>query len=91
MLYLKLTILTLLMNYLYVLSQKIHQRANDNNIEFNIENIRDYSDKHRQREDTYGGGAGMLIKAEPFWNYFKKKPGTKTYKVNTTRNKIRSI
>lgn len=72
----KITVLTLF-NELFdmYLSQKIHQRANENNILFKIENIRDYSDnKHKQIDDTpYGGGAGMLLKPEPFWNYFKSK------------------
>lgn len=54
------------------LSQKILKRANDNKININIVNIRDYSDnKHKQIDDTpYGGGAGMLLKPEPYWNYF---------------------
>ncbi|CAM3159868.1 tRNA (guanosine(37)-N1)-methyltransferase TrmD [Streptobacillus ratti] len=54
------------------LSQTIMQRANEQNIEIDIENIRDYSDnKHKQVDDTpFGGGAGMVLKPEPFWKYF---------------------
>ncbi|WP_066899585.1 tRNA (guanosine(37)-N1)-methyltransferase TrmD [Streptobacillus notomytis] len=54
------------------LSQKIMQRANEQNVEIEIENIRDYSDnKHKQVDDIpFGGGAGMVLKPEPFWKYF---------------------
>ena len=49
-------------------SASIFQRAVDRRlVTVNIHNIRDYThDKHRTVDDyTYGGGAGMVIKAEP--------------------------
>lgn len=60
------------------LNQTILKRAN---IDFEIENIRNYSnDKHKSVDDTpYGGGAGMVLKPEPFWAYF----------VNLRKNKIK--
>lgn len=53
------------------LKQNILKRAD---IDFEFINIRDYAfNKHRQVDDIpYGGGAGMLLKPEPFWEYFKK-------------------
>lgn len=63
------------------LSQTIMKRAKDNNINIDIVNIRDYTNnKHLQVDDTpYGGGAGMLLKPEPFWAYF----------VSLRKNKIK--
>ena len=54
------------------LSQTILDRANSNDVEYIIENIRDYADnKHKQVDDApFGGGAGMVLKPEPFWTYF---------------------
>jgi len=49
-------------------SESIFQRAvNRKLVTVNIHNIRDYThDKHRTVDDyTYGGGVGMVIKAEP--------------------------
>jgi tRNA (guanine37-N1)-methyltransferase len=49
-------------------SESIFQRAVDRRlVTVNIHNIRDYThDKHRTVDDyAYGGGAGMVIKAEP--------------------------
>ncbi len=46
----------------------IVKRAKEKNlVEINIVNIRDYADgKHRQADDTqFGGGAGMVMMAEP--------------------------
>lgn len=68
------------------LSQTIFQRAIEKDIiEYEIINFRELSnDKHNKVDDTpYGGGAGMVLKPEPFWEYFrrlrkekKKKPYT---------------
>ncbi len=52
-------------------TSSIMSRAVKNNlIEYNFINIRDYAfDKHRNCDDTpYGGGAGMVMKAEPLAN-----------------------
>ncbi|MDI6799203.1 MAG: tRNA (guanosine(37)-N1)-methyltransferase TrmD [Actinomycetota bacterium] len=51
-------------------------------LELNLVNLRDFtSDKHGQVDDLpYGGGPGMVMKAEPFFNaveYLKKKGGAK--------------
>ena len=55
------------------LSQTILKRASDKDIiNFNIVNIRDYArNKHNQMDDIpFGGGAGMVLKPEAYWNYF---------------------
>ncbi|WP_064581386.1 tRNA (guanosine(37)-N1)-methyltransferase TrmD [Streptobacillus moniliformis] len=78
----KIRVLTLFTDIFKIyLSQTIMQRANDQNIKIDIENIRDYSDnKHKQVDDTpFGGGAGMVLKPEPFWKYF----------VNLRKSKIK--
>lgn len=51
-----------------VLGQSILKRAQEKGLlEVNVHNLRDYTkDRHRIVDDTpYGGGAGMVIKAEP--------------------------
>ena len=55
------------------LSQTILKRAiNKDIIDFNIVNIRDYArNKHSQMDDIpFGGGAGMVLKPEAYWNFF---------------------
>ena len=55
------------------LSQTILKRAIDKDIiDFNIVNIRDYArNKHSQMDDIpFGGGAGMVLKPEAYWNFF---------------------
>lgn len=67
----KIRILTLFNELFEIyLEQNILKRAN---IDFEFINIRDYAfNKHKQVDDIpYGGGAGMLLKPEPFWEYFK--------------------
>ena len=71
------------------LSQTILNRAINNDIEYIIENIRDYTnDKHKQVDDApFGGGAGMVLKPEPFWAYFvglRKAKVKKPYTVFVT-------
>lgn len=86
----KITVLTLFPEiFSLYLSQTIHKRALDNNIiEYNIENIRDYStNSYHQVDDTpFGGGAGMLLKPEPFFKYFfkLKEENRKPYTVFVT-------
>lgn len=57
-------------------SESIISRAIKNDIvSVNIINIRDYCfDKHKQADDVpFGGGHGMLMKAEPFFRALKDK------------------
>jgi tRNA (guanine37-N1)-methyltransferase len=52
-----------------VLDSSILKRAREKGLlEVNVHNLRDYTvDKHRVADDIpYGGGAGMVMKAEPF-------------------------
>lgn len=71
----KFTILTLFPEIFELyLSQTIMQRASEIGvIDYEIINIRDYSgNKHNQVDDIpFGGGAGMVLKPEPYWNFFK--------------------
>ena len=73
----KFTILTLFPEIFELyLSQTIMQRASEIGvIDYEIINIRDYSgNKHNQVDDIpFGGGAGMVLKPEPYWNFFKDK------------------
>ena len=57
------------------LEQTIHKRAVElGSIVFDIVNIREYTqNKHNQMDDMpFGGGAGMVLKPEAYWNYFEK-------------------
>lgn len=72
----KFTVLTLFPelfeNYL---SQKIIKRAVEiNKVNYNIINIRNYTNnKHNQIDDIpFGGGAGMVLKPEAYWNFFSE-------------------
>ena len=73
----KFTVLTLFPELFDVyLSQKIIQRAKEKNIiDYEIINIREYSgNKHNQMDDIpFGGGAGMVLKPEAYWNFFSKR------------------
>lgn len=72
----KITVLTLFPEiFSLYLSQTIHKRAFENGLlDYEIVNIRDYSvDSYHTVDDTpFGGGAGMLLKPEPFFKYFFK-------------------
>lgn len=76
-------ILTLFPNFFdNFLTESIIKRAiNDNKVEINIHNIRDYAtNKHKQVDDyPYGGGAGMVLMCEPIFNAIEslKKENTK--------------
>ena len=57
-----------------VFAESIIKRALDNNlVEINIHNIRDYSkDPHKKVDDTpYGGGAGMVLMCQPIFDAVK--------------------
>ncbi len=67
------------------LEQTIHKRAVElGSIVFDIINIRKYTqNKHNQMDDMpFGGGAGMVLKPEAYWNYFEeinKENGKRPY------------
>lgn len=52
----------------------IKRAQNAGAIEIKTHNLRDYTeDKHRNVDDTpYGGGAGMVMRVEPFYNAVEK-------------------
>ena len=61
-----------------VFAESIIKRAMDNNlVEINIHNIRDYSkDPHKKVDDTpYGGGAGMVLMCQPIFDAVKDLRG----------------
>ena len=63
----KIDILTLFPEMFSSLNESIIGKAIENNLlEINLINIRDFSkDKHKKVDDTpYGGGAGMVIKPD---------------------------
>ena len=75
----KIGILTLFPEMFEPLKQSILGRAIENNlIEINLINIRDFSkDKHKKVDDTpYGGGAGMVIRADVVYDAFKSLKST---------------
>ncbi len=64
------------------LSYSILKRAQEKGLfEVHIHDIRDYSEnKHRQIDDyPYGGGAGMVMKIEPFANCIRHLQAKHTY------------
>ena len=70
----KIDILTLFPEMFSSLNESIIGKAIENNlIEINLINIRDFSkDKHNKVDDTpYGGGAGMVIKPDVVYDAFK--------------------
>ena len=70
----KIDILTLFPEMFSSLNQSIIGKAIENNlIEINLINIRDFSkDKHKKVDDTpYGGGAGMVIRPDVVYDAFK--------------------
>ena len=67
-------ILTLFPKMFSSLNESIIGKAIENDlIDINLINIRDFSkDKHKKVDDTpYGGGAGMVIKADVVYDAFK--------------------
>ena len=63
-------------------------------IELNLVNIRDFSqEKHGKVDDyTYGGGAGMLMQAQPVYDAWKSVCGSRDYNENSSEKKqVRTI
>ena len=78
----KFDVLTLFPEMFETLNQSILGKAQEKNlIDINLINIRDFSkDKHKKVDDTpYGGGAGMVMKADIVYDAYKsvKTPKTK--------------
>ena len=70
----KFDVLTLFPEMFEVLNQSILGKAQEKNlIDINLINIRDFSkDKHKKVDDTpYGGGAGMVMRADVVYDAFK--------------------
>ena len=70
----KFDVLTLFPEMFQILNQSIiGKKKKKNLIEINLINIRDFSkDKHKKVDDTpYGGGAGMVMKADVVYDAFK--------------------
>jgi len=64
------------------LNTSINKRAQDKNlVEIHIHNLRDYAyDKHKQIDDKpFGGGPGMLLKPEPFFECIEKLLSERKY------------
>jgi len=59
-------------------------------IKINAVNLRDFTtDKHQKVDDTpYGGGAGMVMKAEPIYKALKKLRALKNSKLKTQNSKL---
>ena len=67
----KISILTLFPNMFEVFNHSIVNRAKNNNIvEIDLINVRDFSNNKHNKVDDYpfGGGAGMLMSIEPIYN-----------------------
>lgn len=70
----KFSVLTLFPEMFEALNQSIIGRAKEKNlIDINLVNIRDFSkNKHKKVDDTpYGGGAGMVMKADVVYDAYK--------------------
>ncbi|MFC2133267.1 tRNA (guanosine(37)-N1)-methyltransferase TrmD [Bacteroidota bacterium] len=64
------------------LNTSIVKRAQDKKkVEISIHNLRDYAfDKHKQIDDKpFGGGPGMVLKPEPFFECIEKLRGERKY------------
>lgn len=64
------------------LNTSINKRAQDKNlVEIHVHNLRDYAhDKHKQIDDKpFGGGPGMLLKPEPFFECIEKLMSERKY------------
>ena len=91
----RIDILTLFPEMFEPLTQSIIGRAIENNlIEINVINIRDFSkSKHKKVDDTpYGGGAGMVIKPDVVYDAFRsiKAENAKTIYMSPQGNVLNS-
>ena len=89
----KFDVLTLFPDMFKPIKESIIGRASEKNlIDINLVNIRDFSkDKHKHVDDTpYGGGAGMVMKADIVFDAFKsvKKPNAKTIYLTPQGKKL---
>ncbi len=79
----KINILTLFPDIFYgFVNESIIKRAIERNLlEINVINIRDFAlDKHKTADDTpFGGGAGMVLKAEPIFRALESLGGKIIY------------
>lgn len=80
----KITILTLFKEEFYgIINSSIIKRAIENKVcEINIIDYREFSKKRNKRVDdySYGGGAGMIIEAQPIVDALKSIPNFETIK-----------
>ena len=69
----KIDILTLFPEMFQIFNHSIIGRAMEKSIKINTYNIRDYSkNKHKKVDDyPYGGGAGMVMTAQPIVDCIK--------------------
>ena len=75
-----------------VFGESIVKRAVDNNlVEINIHNIRDYSlDPHHKVDDTpYGGGEGMVLMCQPIFDLVKTLRTKDSYVILLTPDGVR--
>lgn len=98
----KFNILTLFPEMFEPIKQSILKRAQENNlIEINLINIRDFSkNKHKKVDDyPYGGGAGMLIRPDVVYDAYqsiKNKENAKVVYLSPqgkvlTQNKVKEL
>ena len=89
----KFDVLTLFPEMFEPLKYSIIGRAtNQNTIEINLVNIRDFSkDKHKKVDDTpYGGGAGMVVRSDVVYDAYLsvKREGAKTIYLSPQGKKL---
>ncbi len=80
----KISILTLFTDMFEVFNHSIVNKAKNNNIvEIDLINIRDFSNNKHNKVDDYpfGGGAGMLMSVEPIYNAIMHTKKTERDKV----------
>lgn len=98
----KFNVLTLFPEMFEPMKQSILKRAQENNlIEINLINIRDFSkNKHKKVDDyPYGGGAGMLIRPDVVYDAYQSIENKDTAKVIylspqgkvLTQNKVKEL
>ncbi|MCF8243188.1 MAG: tRNA (guanosine(37)-N1)-methyltransferase TrmD [Melioribacteraceae bacterium] len=71
----------------------VKRAQNKGKVEIVIHNLRDYAyDKHKQIDDKpFGGGPGMLLKPEPFFECIEKLQSERTYEhiiITTPKGKL---